>query len=167
MAEQGLKFKGFPFNILLDACAFHAPEASEKKSFEELLKLRDQGIISVLVPYPVDHELSQAPPQIAVSRIREIYTIEVSLTPEERERIRSIRNLLFGNRQQLAPNEKNDVISLFEAAKYGRYFVTYDKKHILCKTSEIQKLLGIKVLTPSQMLKEINDWLNRHNLHQG
>jgi len=154
----------FPFYIFIDSCAFHPPQASEKTAVSELFKLKEEGKISDLISYKVDQELSKAPSRIARQRIGKIYTMPVSLTIDERKTQLEIRNLLFGDKQKLKSNERNDVDNIFEAQKYGyMYFVTLDKNHILSKTAQIEKRFKMKVVTPSECLREIKEWLARYD----
>jgi hypothetical protein len=148
--------------IFFDSCTFHAPQEAEKEAMCGLLKFKEEGIIVGIISYKVDRELSRAPSRIARKRVYKIYTIPLNLTEEEREIKTEIRRLLFSDRQSLKTNEMNDVDNVFEAQKYGcRYFVTLDNKHILSKGKYIKKRFHLIVVTPSECLREIKEYIEQ------
>ena len=55
-----------------------------------------------------------------------IYTTSVTLTPTERTRLSRIQAILAGNGKPV--NVADDARHLFEAQKYGSYFVTTDER---------------------------------------
>jgi len=81
-----------------------------------------------------------------------IYTINVELTPNERNTLGGIEVILAGNGK--IENIKQDAWHVFEAAKYDHYFITTDKR-ILARADELRDRSGVNVLLPSQFLSSL------------
>lgn len=146
--------------IHFDACALYPPQPNEKAATNELLRLDKEGIINIEFPFVSEEELSKAPPLVLRILKGKIYigTRPTNLIPEEIERKHSIRELLFGNKLSLKPNEESDINIVFEATKYHPIFlVTADGKHILSKAAKLKERFNLVVVCPSECLKKIKD----------
>jgi len=83
-----------------------------------------------------------------------IFTLEVGLNPKEQERKTRIHVLLTGNGKP--EKYAADATHVFEAGKYGGYFITTDDR-ILIKRDELRNLSGAVVLKPTEWLKVLAD----------
>ena len=79
-----------------------------------------------------------------------IYTIETGLTANERNMKAKILGILAGNGKP--ENMQQDAEHVYEASKYGSYFVTIDER-ILKREKELYECCTVTVLRPSEMLR--------------
>jgi hypothetical protein len=78
-----------------------------------------------------------------------VYTTTVPLTPDEGRRLSKIHAILTGNGKP--ENVADDARHIFEAQKYGSYFVTTDGR-LLKRADEIWAACGVQILRPSEFL---------------
>lgn len=78
-----------------------------------------------------------------------VYTLEVELTPSERDLLANIEKILAGNGK--IESIKQDAMHVFEANKYGYYFITTDNR-ILSRSGMIRKICHVVILKPSEFL---------------
>ena len=159
------RMKVFPETIFIDSCAYHPAENSEQAAASELRKLCEVGQIICVNPQKVDEELSHAQMPLRRERLARITTINNlgPLDDAQKQVKREIRELLFGNKPRLEANESNDVDIIFDAKNHeAGYLVTYDKKHLLSKATEIDRRFNMKVVTPSECLRQVQDWFAQH-----
>lgn len=139
--------------LFFDTCAFHPPVPKEKEASDRLLDLEEKEGIEIIIPFGTYNEL---PNRLAKFRSKMISTNKVPLVDEEEKVKLEISTILFSNKPQLQPNEATDIDNLFEALKYGcTFFVTFDKKHILSRSLDLQKRFNLRVASPSECLKYI------------
>jgi uncharacterized protein with PIN domain len=84
-----------------------------------------------------------------------IYTIETSLTSDEQSGKAKILRILAGNGKP--EKMAKDAEHVFEADKYGSYFVTTDER-ILKKREELKDIVSVHILKPSELLEIINSY---------
>lgn len=84
-----------------------------------------------------------------------IFTNKVQLTDEEIKQKEKILNVLTGNGNPA--RMRSDAEHVFEASKYGSYFVTVDER-ILKKQIELQNLCGVIILKPSEIMEIIRTY---------
>ena len=97
-----------------------------------------------------------------------IYSITYADTPEEREMIKKIEQILFprGAKDQ---NQKNDVEVVFSARKYQRILVTNDGGSksqpggILGNAGRLQKELGVSVCTDAQAVEVVRKAIQKRD----
>ena len=78
-----------------------------------------------------------------------VFSMPVELTGPELELHDRVRDLIRGNAQ---PGQHDrDAFHLVESAKYGRHFITKDRR-LLKKAGDIWDMLHLKVLTPGEFL---------------
>jgi hypothetical protein len=78
-----------------------------------------------------------------------IYTIQTTLVPDEVRRKAKIHEILTRNGK---PEKYTaDATHIFEAGKYGGYFITTDKR-ILDKRVELKQVCTATMLTPTEWL---------------
>jgi predicted nucleic acid-binding protein len=114
--------------------------------------LRDAGAgFTLLLPHSVKAELAHpnTPPDVKQRAAQLVYSMRVTLTPGERAKHDQIRALIRGNAK--SGQHDTDAYHLVESAKYGRHFITNDKR-LLKKAPEIWAILHLKVLTPTEFL---------------
>jgi hypothetical protein len=78
-----------------------------------------------------------------------VFTLDTNLTPDERRRKRTLHKILTGN--GTPEKYEADAAHVFEAGKYGRYFITVDNR-ILAHRDELEAAGGAIVVTPTEWL---------------
>jgi hypothetical protein len=83
--------------------------------------------------------------------LSQIFTYAVGLNSEEYDRIRRLRDLMQGNAQP--GKHRADADHIFEAGKYGGYFITHDGR-ALSRRKEIESVVGphFRVVTLADFL---------------
>jgi len=107
----------------------------------------------VTIPHTVLKELDRpsTPPKAKQLATQLLHTLPVDLTADERQMIEEIERELQGNAKP--GRHTADARHLFESAKYGGYFVTYDER--------IKKRAGpIAKLPPSLTVVDIEEFLS-------
>lgn len=139
-------------NILVDSCAFDPKYSPEDTASEALFKLSQENIIILIVAHSNQKEIEHPNTPAWVKREAQsrIYTIETGLTDNERNMKTKILGILAGNGKP--ENMRQDAEHLYEASKYGSYFVTTDER-ILKRAKELYECCNVAVLRPSEMLR--------------
>lgn len=138
-------------NIFIDSCAFDPIHEPETSAANQLKSLSDGGKLILLIAHSNVKELEHpnvpfAVKQEAQGRVR---SLKVSLTPKETALMEKILETLAGNGKP--ENMVQDAEHIFEAQKYGSFFITVDKG-ILRKAEALRVLCGITILLPSEFL---------------
>ena len=138
-------------NSLLDTCAFDPKYEPEASSALEIFRLHEDEELSIVLAHSVTREIDHpnTPPWVKKKAQQQIYTLQVGLNPEEAKRKARIHAVLTGNGNPA--NYEQDANHIFEAQKYGSYFITTDGG-ILKKKNEIQKFFPVFILKPSEFL---------------
>ena len=155
---------GIPKHICVayDTCAFWPPDAVEREAALELLALLDPCHIPVEKTQAVDEELNQAPARVRriANELTCLTSYDMFNTEKERRDLLKVQRMLFGTRADLRTGDLNDARNLLCSSKYSHtFFVTFGKRHLLSKGSEIRARLNLEVVTPSQCLALIKDFL--------
>ena len=87
-----------------------------------------------------------------------IYTLKVQLESQEIKILRKIESILAGNGK--VENIAQDARHVFEAQKYGSYFITTDNR-ILKMKNKIHKLCNVTILKPSEFLSLVMEELGK------
>lgn len=119
---------------------------------ERLIELAEEGKVSVTLPFSVKQEIDRprTPSRVKSRANRLVYSIKVQLTPEEEETVRRFAEVARGN--ALSDKHDADARHMVEAAKYGRCFITEEKRW-LARRQEIRTALGgLEVITLSEYL---------------
>jgi len=138
-------------NILVDSCAFDPDDDSEAKASELLFRNERLNII-VAHSNMKEIEHPNTPALVKQEAQSRIYTIETSLTSQERATKQKIHKILTGNGKP--EKMKKDAMHVFESQKYGDYFVTTDHR-ILKKRDEISKISNALILRPTELLESL------------
>lgn len=143
-------------NSFLDSCAFDPKYAPEDEAARQIRKLGDEGVVSVLLAHSNQKEIDHpnTPADVKREARAMIYTLPTGLTPEERQRKSAIHAILTGNGKP--EKYEADACHVFEAGKYGGYFITTDQR-ILNKRDELRTVCAATILTPSEWLKVFHE----------
>ncbi len=138
-------------NSFLDSCAFDPKYAPEDAAAQEIFELHDQEQLGVQTSHSNQKELEHpnTPNWVKKEAQGLIYTLKVGLTPNERALHQKIHQLITG--QGKPEKMAADAQHLFEAQKYGSYFVTTDGR-LLNFADELRDLCNLDVLLPSEFL---------------
>ena len=139
-------------NNFLDSCAFDPKYDPEHSAALEIYKLYEAGRLLLQIAHSTLKELehSNTPGWVKKAAQGLIFTMEVELTEGERDLLDQIERTLAGNGK--LENVKQDARHVFEAGKYGSYFITADAR-ILKKALELSELSNATIVTPSEFLR--------------
>jgi hypothetical protein len=121
-----------------------------------ILELYRTNTIRLIIPHSVYTELLSptAPAEVRAAAQDFIFTKHICLTADEvKERDRLLK-LSKGNTE--LKNIKDDLLHVAEAAKYGGYFITLDKR-LLKRGPTISVVMGVDVITPERFLERVNE----------
>lgn len=141
-------------NNFIDSCAFDPKYEPEASAAVEIFKLSERGDFQLQIAHSTQKEIEHpnTPDWVKKQAGDLIYTINVRLTSNEKKLLSDIETILAGNGK--IENIKQDAWHVFEAAKYGHYFVTTDKR-ILARVAELRSRSGVNVLLPSEFLTSV------------
>jgi hypothetical protein len=144
-------------NIFLDSCAFDPKYHPEDSASLELHKMYEQGELVLHIAHSNQKEIEHpnTPTWVKREANKFIFTYEVHLELNEIRKKESILQVLAGDGNP--ENMRADAEHIFEASKYGTYFVTTDKR-ILKKKDELYDVCGIMVLKPSEIMDIIQSY---------
>jgi hypothetical protein len=147
-------------NNHIDSCAFDPKYEPEATASAEILRLADAGHFQLNVAHSTQKEIDHpnTPDSVKRRAAERIYTLEVELTQDEYRLRADIQSILAGNGQ--LENVAQDAKHVFEAQKYGGYFITTDRR-ILDRAEQLKKLCGISILKPSAFLDVVTACLAR------
>ncbi|MCP5080260.1 MAG: type II toxin-antitoxin system VapC family toxin [Alphaproteobacteria bacterium] len=115
-------------NTVIDANVLRYDGSAKDAAVNRLISLWAEGEVTLVVPHSVMSELEHpnTPPQAKQLANSQIFSIPVTLTPGEREKRQLMRQILQGNAQ--TGKHWADADHVFEASKYGGYFITEDTR---------------------------------------
>ena len=140
-------------NILIDSCAFDPKYGNEATASQQLL---DNSKLNLVIAHSTMKEIEHpnTPRQIKALAQERIFTIQTSLTSAELKIKQAIWDTLTGNGKP--DNMKADAEHVFEAHKYGSYFITTDDR-ILKKREELDRIgVSCWILSPSELIIIVN-----------
>lgn len=150
-------------NVAIDANALDRDGSDHDALVDRVLALSAAGGINLIVPKRVRNEVSnpKTPAHVQDAALPKIFTIGVALNSDEERRKRIILAELQGNAKP--GKHEADAEHLFEAAKYGGYFITHDRR-ILTHAGRLGEVLPptLTVVTLSDFLTIFDDWEARH-----
>lgn len=139
----------------IDSCAFDPKYEPEASAAVEIFKLSESEEFGLEIAHSTQKEIEHpnTPDWVKKQATGLIYTIGVQLiTPNEKKLLNDIEVILAGNGK--IENIKQDAKHVFEATKYGHYFITTDKR-ILSRAQELRDRSGVNVLLPSTFLESL------------
>ncbi len=139
-------------NSFLDSCSFDPKYHPEDQAAIELFRLHQAEHLGILLAHSNQEEVDHpnTPAWVKTKAARLIYTTSVTLSPGEESRLGRIHAILAGNGKP--ENVADDARHIFEAQKYGSYFVTTDER-LLKRAEEIRTECGVDILHPSHFLE--------------
>lgn len=139
-------------NNYLDSCAFDPKYAPEDSAAQEIRSLWKDEHIRLVLLHSIQKEVEHpnTPADVKREAGRMLYTMPTGLNVEEVARRQKIHAILTGNGKP--ENCAWDADHVFEAGKYGGYFITTDRR-ILTKREELRNVTAVVILTPSKWLK--------------
>jgi hypothetical protein len=149
-------------NSFLDSCAFDPKYHPEHQAANELFRLQQTEHLGILLAHSNQREVDHpnTPAWVKAKSAGLIYTTSVTLTPGERTRLSRIQAILAGNGK---PDKvADDARHVFEAQKYGSYFITTDER--LLKRAEVIKTeCAVDIFRPSEFLELVHNYVRPDN----
>jgi predicted nucleic acid-binding protein len=144
----------FRVNNFIDANFFDDISDGENDSVKRIVEMADSGEIQVLLPHSVKSEIEHpnTPARVRIAALAFLYSVQVQLTPTEFSGIEQLVELTKGDAQE--KNIRPDLLHVAEAAKYGGYYISRDKR-LLSRAAKIAELLGVEVVSPSMFLAKV------------
>ncbi len=139
-------------NNFIDSCAFDPKYDPEDQASIEIFRLHQEQDLELQIAHSNQKEIEHpnTPSWVKEEALSLIFTIEVSLTENERVLHKKILSTLAGSGKP--ENMAQDAKHIFEAQKYGSYFVTTDAR-LLKKAPSIKKFCNVEILKPSKFLQ--------------
>lgn len=134
----------------MDSCAFDPKYSPEDQAALDLFQRYKNGDLVLQIAHSTQKEVEHpnTPSWVKQEANALVYTIETSLTDSERRLKAQILKTLAGNGKP--ENVSQDAEHVFEASKYGSYFVTTDQR-ILKKRGELCSACDLDIVTPSEL----------------
>jgi hypothetical protein len=153
--------------VAIDANALNRDGSAHDKLVDRLLSLSAAGTIRLLVPKGVREEIldPRTPSHIQEAVLPQVFSYRVGLNAEEQRRHRIITQELQGNAKP--GKHEADADHLFEAAKYGGYFITHDDR-ILSRAGRLGESLppSLTILRLADFLAIFDDYEARYPRHR-
>lgn len=146
-------------NIFIDSCAFDPKYEPGTSCSTEIFRLYEKQEINLIVSHSVLKEADHpnTPAHIKAEAASKIYSLNTSLTSEERNKKQKIWSILKGNGKP--ENMEQDADHVFEAHKYGGYFVTTDNR-ILKRRPDLSNICNALIVKPCELIKLLNEHKN-------
>jgi hypothetical protein len=139
-------------NNFIDSCAFDPKYSPEDKASREIFQRSENDEINLNIAHSNQKEIAHpnTPEWVKREANKLIFSIKTGLTNSEIKLKAEILKILAGkgNPEKMT----SDAEHVFEASKYGRYFITTDKR-ILEKNNELENICSVMILNPSEFLK--------------
>lgn len=144
-------------NIFLDSCAFDPKYSPEDRAAMNIYERYQRGDLVLQIAHSTQKEIEHpnTPDWVKQEAKNLVYTIPTSLTAGERKLKAEILKILAGNGRP--ENVLQDAEHVFEATKYGSYFVTTDER-ILKKKSELCAVCDIDIVKPSELVRILQSY---------
>lgn len=138
-------------NNLIDSCAFDPKYAPEDAASIEIFEFRREKDLPLVIAHSTLKEIEHpnTPSWVKDEAQALIYSLRVQLTADELKILRKIESILAGNGK--VENIAQDARHIFEAQKYGSYFITTDSR-ILKRADALRNEVSVMVLKPSEFL---------------
>lgn len=139
-------------NTFIDSCGFDPKYSPEDTAAADIFCLHTKDDLPLVISHSTRKEIDHpnTPAWVKKEAAQKVFSVAVELTPQELALKRKLLALLAGN----GKSEKmaQDAEHIFEAQKYGSYFVTTDQR-LLDKATEVRVVCGVSVMLPSEFLK--------------
>ena len=139
-------------NNFLDTCAFDPKYSPEDVAAQHIRALHHSGEMQLILAHSNQKEVDHpnTPGDVKREAAGMIFTLPVTLTKPEIDRKARIHAVLTGNGKP--ENYVVDAKHIFEAGKYGGYFITTDA-HILRKHDDLRSICAATIVRPSEWLE--------------
>jgi hypothetical protein len=139
-------------NNFLDSCAFDPDCATEAQASLKIFKKYQNEELILHLAHSTQKEIEHpnTPAWVKNEANSFIYTLPTSLTIDEQNTKKRIWEILTGNGKP--EKMKKDAEHVFEASKYGGYFITTDAR-IIKKKQEIESICSVIVVKPTEFLE--------------
>lgn len=143
-------------NNFLDTCAFDPKYAPEGECAQQIRVLGNEAKVHLTLAHSIQKEIAHpnTPAEVKRHAAALNFSIKTDLTPKEVNRLNRIHAILTGCGKP--EKYEADSVHVFEAGKYGGYFVTTDRR-ILDKRAELNQTSGARILTPCEWLAVYED----------
>lgn len=141
-------------NVIFDANAFNRDGGPGDADVDRILELGRAGKINLIAPWSVREEIGdpRTPATVRTAGMLQIFTYRVGQTAAEIDLFQRVRAILRGN--AAAGKHDADARHVVEAAKYGGYFITHDRRINHSKREAVQA-----ALPPSLTIVTLSDFL--------
>ena len=152
-------------NCFIDSCAFDPKYKPEDEASAEIFRLYKEGELLIQIAHSTQKEIQHpnTPAWVKREALNLIYTLPVSLIESEARILRGIVTILAGNGK--VENIQQDARHVFEAQKYGSYFITTDSR-ILDRASRLRSSCNVSIVKPSEFLSIVKQYLEKKNQKQ-
>lgn len=139
-------------NSSLDTCVLNSASLVEASAVKEILCLQNEMGLSLIVSHSTKREFDHpnTPREVKMETSSKTCTVPVELNPQEMTIKRKLHSLIVGNGK--ASTYAADAEHIFEAQKYGSYFLTEDRR-LLGKAAAVQEICELIVLLPTDFLQ--------------
>lgn len=153
-------------NNLIDANILDDVADGQDAAVQEIVRLTDNGEITVLLPYSVRDEVKNAntPAHVRSAADLFVFSEQVNLTEGEKRQYQTLVAAAKGTAEE--KNIAADLFHVCEAAKYGGYFITRDKR-LLARSAVIEKILQIDIVSPNEFLERVAQGRKRAEQYRG
>jgi hypothetical protein len=145
-------------SVFFDSCAFDGGNEQEQAASNEARSLFAESGGEIKIVHSVKKEIDfpNTPQSVKDEANQLIYTIEVQLNPEEEAELNDVQNIIVGDGS--LEKREADCRHVFEAIKYGRYFVTTDKGILNHSKEILDRFSTLFIVKPTEFLSIINDY---------
>ena len=152
-------------NCFIDSCAFDPKYSPEDEASTEIFGLHRDGELLIQIAHSTQKEIHHpnTPTWVKREALNLIYTLPVELTADEVRKLREIESILAGNGK--IDNIVQDARHVFEAQKYGSYFITTDTR-ILDRASKLRSACNVSIVKPSEFLSIVKKYQDKQNHQQ-
>jgi ribosomal protein S8 len=146
--------------VYFDSCAFDGGDESERQASIEARELFEEngGNINIVHSVMKEIEYPNTPQWVKDIANNSIFTIEVQLTSQEDAELKVVETIIVGNGN--LEKRKSDCRHIFEAQKYGRYFVTTDNGILKHGNAIKKKFSTLSIVKPSEFLEIVKQNIN-------
>lgn len=145
-------------NCFIDSCAFDPKYEPEDQASDEIFRLYKDRKLLIQIAHSTHKEIEHpnTPAWVKREASNLIYTLPVHLTDGEARSLQTIETILAGNGK--IENILQDAMHIFDAQKYGSYFITTDSR-ILDRASKLRSACNVTIVKPSEFLSIVKQYL--------
>ena len=136
-------------NNFIDSCAFDPKYEPETTASNDIFRLFEAEHFQLLIAHSTQKEIDHPHTPDWVKRAAGAlnFSMEVQLTAPEHALLNDITSIVAGNGKPA--NIAQDARHIFEAQKYGTYFITTDER-LLSRANALRTRCSVEVLRPTE-----------------